>query len=143
MDDAHNRPDIFGVRPMLAIDAEMLCWIFVSVWYRNIALATARLNNESAALARGFIQCMRPDSCHYGFIHWYVRLSGKKHGGWIAPKIKGRGIRLCQPGTKPLTAVTQAAAAHIQRRVSDRITLRIKIRRAVVGASIAAPVLPA
>jgi hypothetical protein len=29
MDDANNRPDIFGVRPVLAIDAEMLCRIFV------------------------------------------------------------------------------------------------------------------
>jgi hypothetical protein len=59
MDDANNRPDIFGVRPVLAIDAEMLCRIFVRIRYRNVALATARLNNEAAALARGFLQRMR------------------------------------------------------------------------------------
>ena len=117
MDDAHNRPDIFGVRPMLAIDAEMLCWIFVSVWYRNIALATARLNNESAALARGFLQRMSTDSCQYGFIHCYVRLSGEENGCRKAAKVENCRVRICQAGAKSFTAVTEASTTYIKGRI--------------------------
>ena len=36
--DSNNRPDIFGVRPVLTINAEMLCRIIVTIRYREVTL---------------------------------------------------------------------------------------------------------
>jgi hypothetical protein len=55
MYNAYNCTDVLSIRPELAIDTEMLGRVFVGVRYGDIALATARLDNESAALARGFL----------------------------------------------------------------------------------------
>jgi hypothetical protein len=91
---------------VLTIDAEVLCRIFVGIRYGDVALATARLNNEAAALARGFLQRMRADSRHNGFVHLDVRLSGEKNGSREAAKIENCCVRLCQTGAKTFTAVT-------------------------------------
>jgi hypothetical protein len=75
---------------------------------QDVALTTARLDNEAAALARRFLQRMRPDRHNVLFI-WYVRLSGEENGCREAAKIENCCVRLCQAGTKSFAAITQAA----------------------------------
>lgn len=116
MDDADDRAGILGIRPVLAVDAEMLCRVFVAVQYRDVALAATRLDNEATALARRLLQCMRPDGRHYRFVHGET-LSGNQNRAGVAAEVEDCSIGLCQSGTKALAAVAQAASAYIQGRV--------------------------
>jgi hypothetical protein len=86
---------------------------------------------------------MRPDSRHYGFVHWYVRLSGEKNRRREAAKIEDRRVWLCKPGAEPFPTVTQATAADIKGRIRYRVSLCVEVSRTVIGATVTAPVLSA